>query len=46
MQGRSGLHCLGRDRAFRRFWVFDAVPGLFVEHDDSEVGAGKTIKMY
>ena len=36
-KSKFGLHCLGRDRAFRRFWVFDSVPGLFVEHDDSEV---------
>ena len=32
------MHCLGRDRAFRRFWVFDSVPGIFVEHDDDLVG--------
>ena len=37
-KSKFGLHCLGRDRAFRRFWVFDSVPGLFVEHDDGEVG--------
>merc|ERR1711962_1615812 len=37
-KSKFGLHCLGRDRAFRRFWVFDSVPGLFVEHDDNEVG--------
>merc|ERR1712013_500555 len=36
-KSKFGLHCLGRDRAFRRFWVFDSVPGLFVEHDDNEV---------
>ena len=32
------VHCLGRDRAFRRFWVFDSVPGIFVEHDDDTIG--------
>eukprot|EP00092_Neocalanus_flemingeri_P010571 GFUD01011387.1.p1 GENE.GFUD01011387.1~~GFUD01011387.1.p1 ORF type:complete len:1574 (+),score=621.92 GFUD01011387.1:101-4822(+) len=32
------VHCLGRDRAFRRFWVFDSVPGVFVEHDDDQIG--------
>ncbi|GIY19978.1 hypothetical protein CDAR_583872 [Caerostris darwini] len=25
---------LGRDRAFRRYWVFQTVPGVFVEDDD------------
>ena len=39
-KSKFGLHCLGRDRAFRRFWVFDSVPGLFVEHDDGEVRIG------
>ncbi|CAG0901953.1 unnamed protein product [Darwinula stevensoni] len=29
---------LGRDRAYRRFWVFSSIPGLFVEHDDDYVG--------
>merc|ERR1712012_299029 len=37
-KSKFGLHCLGRDRAFRRFWVFDSVPGLFVEHDDDDIG--------
>jgi len=32
------VQCLGRDRAFRRFWVFDSVPGVFVEHDDDTIG--------
>lgn len=32
------VQCLGRDRAFRRFWVFDSVPGVFVEHDDDLIG--------
>ena len=32
-------HChsicpIGRDRAFRRFWVFKSIPGLFVEDQD------------
>jgi len=32
------VHCLGRDRAYRRFWVFDSVPGVFVEHEDDQIG--------
>lgn len=35
---RLGLHPLGRDRAYRRYWVFPTTPGLFVEHDDEFVG--------
>lgn len=29
---------LGVDRAFRRFWLFTSVPGLFVEHDIQNCG--------
>ncbi|XP_046687923.1 bromodomain adjacent to zinc finger domain protein 1A-like, partial [Homalodisca vitripennis] len=29
---------LGQDRAYRRFWLFTAIPGLFVEHDDRHAG--------
>lgn len=30
---------LGYDRAFRRYWVFKSVPGLYVEHSpDNFVG--------
>lgn len=25
---------LGTDRAFRRYWVFNSIPGLFVEDDE------------
>jgi bromodomain adjacent to zinc finger domain protein 1A len=28
---------LGIDRAYRRYWVFQSLPGLFVEHDDDYV---------
>lgn len=35
---RLGLHSMGRDRAYRRYWVFSTIPGLFVEHDDDLVG--------
>lgn len=30
--------CLGRDRAYRRFWILESLPGLYVEHDDDTVG--------
>lgn len=29
---------LGRDRSYRRFWMFKTIPGLFVEDDDPFVG--------
>ena len=29
---------LGRDRAYRRFWKLESCPGLFVEHNDDEIG--------
>lgn len=35
---RLGLHPLGRDRAYRRYWYFPTIQGLFVEHDDEYVG--------
>ena len=38
LQTKAGMSLLGRDRAYRRFWVVDALPGLFVEHDDDFVG--------
>lgn len=25
--------CLGSDRAYRTYWLFESLPGLFVEHD-------------
>merc|ERR1712242_22809 len=37
-QRSVSIQCLGRDRAFRRFWVFDSIPGIFVEHDDDLIG--------
>ena len=36
--GRAGRTFLGRDRAFRRYWLTESVPGLYVEHDDEHVG--------
>lgn len=38
LQNRGIMCPLGRDRAYRRFWMISALPGLFVEDDDSHVG--------
>ena len=38
VMGKSGRTFLGRDRAFRRYWLTESVPGLYVEHDDDTVG--------
>ncbi|XP_076366521.1 bromodomain adjacent to zinc finger domain protein 1A-like [Tachypleus tridentatus] len=35
---KSHIVPLGQDRAYRRFWCFSTVPGLFVEDNDSYVG--------
>merc|ERR1719187_2629 len=37
-QNKVAVQCMGRDRAYRRYWSFDAIPGIFVEHDDDLVG--------
>ncbi|XP_076350860.1 bromodomain adjacent to zinc finger domain protein 1A-like isoform X2 [Tachypleus tridentatus] len=38
LQETSNLIHLGRDRAYRRFWCFSTIPGLFVEDNDMYVG--------
>lgn len=38
LQNRGSLVPMGRDRAYRRFWMFNFLPGLFVEDDDDTVG--------
>eukprot|EP00096_Caligus_rogercresseyi_P009103 TRINITY_DN3029_c0_g1_i3.p1 TRINITY_DN3029_c0_g1~~TRINITY_DN3029_c0_g1_i3.p1 ORF type:complete len:1517 (+),score=584.82 TRINITY_DN3029_c0_g1_i3:77-4552(+) len=38
LQNKAGMICLGRDRAYRRFWVMNTLPGIFVEDDDENVG--------
>ena len=38
MANKFGPQCLGRDRAYRRYWKLESCPGLFVEHDDDYVG--------
>jgi bromodomain adjacent to zinc finger domain protein 1A len=39
LQIAVGPMLLGRDRAFRRFWMLESLPGVFVEHDDDFVGS-------
>ena len=38
LQSKAALTFLGRDRAYRRFWVIESLPGIYVEHDDDNVG--------
>ena len=38
LTAKSGRTFLGRDRAYRRYWVIDSLPGLYVENDDEFVG--------
>ena len=38
LQAQIGPAFLGRDRAYRRFWMLESLPGIFVEHDDDFVG--------
>lgn len=37
-QSVYGIHPIGRDRAYRRYWIFQSLPGLYVEQDDDYVG--------
>lgn len=37
-QSVYGIHPIGRDRAYRRYWLFQSLAGLFVEQDDEYVG--------
>lgn len=38
IQAIYGIHPIGRDRAYRRYWLFQSLPGLFVEQDDDYIG--------
>ncbi|XP_022240154.1 bromodomain adjacent to zinc finger domain protein 1A-like [Limulus polyphemus] len=38
LHSKSHIVPLGQDRAYRRFWCFSIVPGLFVEDNDPYVG--------
>lgn len=33
-QSMGGVQPIGRDRLFRRYWIFNSLPGLFIEDDD------------
>lgn len=37
LQPTSAIFPLGRDRTYRRYWVFNSVPGIFVEDDEEFV---------
>lgn len=37
-QSIYGVHPIGRDRSYRRYWLFQSLPGLFVEQDDEYLG--------
>lgn len=37
-QSVYAIHPIGRDRAYRRYWLFQSLPGLFVEQEDEYVG--------
>jgi len=38
LEGTYGVKPLGRDRAYRRYWLFNSLPGLFVERDEINPG--------
>lgn len=37
LQPTSAIFPLGRDRTYRRYWIFNSVPGIFVEDDEEFV---------
>ena len=37
LQHGNAIYPLGRDRMYRRYWMFRSVPGVFVEDDESYV---------
>ena len=39
LEAQFSIRPLGRDRAFRRYWSFHSIPGLFVENDDPFAGS-------
>jgi len=38
LEGMYGVKPLGRDRAYRRYWLFNSLSGLFVERDEINPG--------
>ncbi|XP_054713885.1 bromodomain adjacent to zinc finger domain protein 1A-like isoform X2 [Uloborus diversus] len=39
LQSSFNISPIGRDRAFRRYWVFPTVPGIFIEDEDPFKGS-------
>jgi hypothetical protein len=39
LQSKCSMCPLGRDRYYRRYWIFKSLPGLFVENDNGELVA-------
>lgn len=37
LQHGNAIYPIGRDRMYRRYWVFNSVPGIFVEDDEQHV---------
>ena len=37
-EAQYGMKAIGRDRAFRRYWIFNSIAGLFIEQDDPFTG--------
>uniref|UniRef100_T1JGD9 WAC domain-containing protein n=1 Tax=Strigamia maritima TaxID=126957 RepID=T1JGD9_STRMM len=37
-QSSTGIQPIGRDRCYRRFWIFDSISGLYVEDGDDYIG--------
>merc|ERR1712200_4538 len=36
-QDKASMNCLGRDRAFRRYWMFESLPGIYIEHEIDDI---------
>jgi hypothetical protein len=39
LQSKCSMCPLGRDRYYRRYWIFKSLPGLFVENDNGQLAA-------
>lgn len=37
-ESQYGVKPIGRDRAYRRYWLFNSISGLFIEQDDAFTG--------
>merc|ERR1712200_236701 len=36
-QDKASMNCLGLDRAFRRYWMFESLPGIYIEHEIDDI---------